>query len=142
MQCSGQASRGGSALLGLVVGVPEVLDVVDQPAKVVIPQPVDAAHGKGGVARRGQGLAVRPRRWGEQQHHDSNADGDPPAAPGSERIWPRPAVGWPLSARNALQTSLATIARGDIAVLGPIKRTIASCRDPTPGWVNGHTPTA
>ena len=39
-----------ATLLGLVMAVPKVLNVVDQPAKVVISQPVDAADAERSIA--------------------------------------------------------------------------------------------
>ena len=65
----------GSALLGLVVGVPVVLDVVDRPPKVVIAQPLDRADAEGVVAGAGQGPAVGVD--GRDQHDQDREQGDP-----------------------------------------------------------------
>ena len=73
LRLQGRAQR--AALLGLVVGVPEVLDVVDRPPEMVAAQPLDGADAQGVVAGAGQGPAVGVE--GRDEHDEDGDQGDP-----------------------------------------------------------------
>ncbi len=90
-----QPSRWGAALLGLVVGVPEVLDVIDQPGEVMVLQPLDAANAGCGVTGAGHCLLVGPHHRRQQDHHDPEHQRAPvPRAPTAQPLPPRLRLGF------------------------------------------------